>query len=79
MWLLLTQSCSSSGRQADAENELRQAVELSKNDPVRWATLVKFLAVTKQPEKAEKAFKEAQTNLAQLTEPTTILGLRRVL
>ena len=72
--LLLTRVLLDSGRQADAENELRQAVELSKNDPVRWITLVKILAETKQPDKAEKAFKEAKTNLAQLTEPTPSLA-----
>jgi tetratricopeptide (TPR) repeat protein len=72
--LLLTQVLLDSGRQADAENELRQAVELSKNDPVRWITLVKVLAETKQPDKAEKAFKEAKTNLAPLTEPTPSLA-----
>ena len=72
--LWLTQILLASGRQADAETELRQAVELSKNDPVRWITLVKVLAETRQPEKAEKAFKEAQTNLAQLTEPTPSLA-----
>ncbi len=72
--LLLTRVLLDSGRQADAENELRQAVELSKNDPVRWTTLVRVLAETKQPDKAEKAFKEAKTNLAQLTEPTPSLA-----
>ena len=75
VWLWLTQILLASGRQAEAETELRQAVELSKNDPVRWISLVKFLAETKQPEKAEKAFKEAQTNLAPLAQPMASLAL----
>jgi len=73
--LWLTQILRESGRQADAETELRQAVELSKNDPIRWINLVKFLAETKQPEKAEKALREAQTNLAQLAQPKASLVL----
>jgi cellulose synthase operon protein C len=73
--LWLTQILRASDRPAAAETELRQAVELSKNDPVRWVSLVKFLVETKQPEKAEKAFKEAQTNLAQVAQPNASLAL----
>jgi tetratricopeptide (TPR) repeat protein len=73
--LWLTTILLASDRPAAAETELRQAVELSKNDPVRWTSLVKLLVGTKQPEKAEKAFKEAQTNLAQAAQPTASLAL----
>jgi cellulose synthase operon protein C len=49
-----------SGRIADAETEIRQAVELSKSDPDRWITLVRFMLITKQLRKAEKAIKDAE-------------------
>ena len=52
-----------SGRRADAETEIRQAVELSKSDPDRWIALVKFLVLTKQPAKAVKAIKDAEAVL----------------
>ena len=58
IWLV--QILLSSGRQADAETEIRQAVELSKTDPDRWITLVQFMVVTKQLAKAEKAIKDAE-------------------
>jgi cellulose synthase operon protein C len=50
----------SSGRVADAETEICQAVELSKSDPDRWITLVQFMVITKQLRKAEKAIKDAE-------------------
>ena len=53
--------CLSSGRQDDAETEIRQAVELSKTDPDRWITLVRFLVITKQLAKAQKAIKDAES------------------
>ena len=74
-WLLLTQILLVGGNPDVAEIELRKAVELSKNDPVRWITLVKFLTETKQPEKAEKAYSEAQINLAQVAQPKAALAL----
>jgi cellulose synthase operon protein C len=54
-----------SGRQADAEAELRRAVELAPSDPVRWTTLVNFLIQTKQPAPAEKAIRDAEAKLPQ--------------
>ena len=50
-----------SGRQAEAETEIRQAIELSKTDPDRWITLVRFMVVTKQLAKAQKAIKDAES------------------
>ena len=41
-----------------------QAVDLSKNDPDRWITLVKFLVLNKQPVKAAEAIKDAEASLA---------------
>ena len=38
-----------------------QAVELSKTDPDRWITLVRFMVVTKQLAKAQKAIKDAES------------------
>ena len=58
IWLV--QILLSSGRQADAETEIRRAVELSKTDPDRWITLVQFMIITKQLEKARKAIKDAE-------------------
>ena len=43
-----------SGHQADAETELRQAVDLSKSDPERWITLVGFMVFTKQRRKPNR-------------------------
>jgi cellulose synthase operon protein C len=75
-WLWLAQILVASGRQANAELEIRQAIELSKKaDPVRWVGLVRFLAATRQPEKAEQAFKEAQTNLRRLGQPMAPLAM----
>ena len=62
IWLV--QILLSSGRQADAETEILQAVELSKTDPDRWITLVQFMVITKQLEKAKKAIKDAEAALS---------------
>jgi cellulose synthase operon protein C len=59
IWLV--QILLNSGRQSDAETEIRQAVELSKTDPDRWITLVRFLVITKQLAKAQKVIKDAET------------------
>ena len=61
IWLV--QILLSSGRQAEAETEILQAVELSKADPDRWITLVQFMVITKQLEKAEKAVRGAEVVL----------------
>ena len=61
--LWLVQILVDSGRQAEAETEIRQAIDLSKSDPDRWITLVQFMVFTKQPEKAAKAIKEAEAAL----------------
>jgi tetratricopeptide (TPR) repeat protein len=58
VWILLA-----SGRQGDAEAELRQAVDLAKTDPERWVNLVNVMVITKQTQKAEKAIQDAQANL----------------
>src|SRR5262249_46463460 len=44
-----------SGRKAEAEAELRQAIDSSNGDPNPWLALVQVLILTKQAEKAEKA------------------------
>ena len=61
-----------SGRQDEAETELRKAVDLSKSDPDRWITLVRFMVLTKQPEKAEKAIKDAEANLPKPEAPLAL-------
>ena len=58
--LWLVQILLSSGRQADAETEIRKAVDLAKTDSDRWITLVRFMIITKQLEKARKAIKDAE-------------------
>jgi tetratricopeptide (TPR) repeat protein len=60
------------GRQADAEVEIRRAVDLSKTDPDRWITLVQFLVFTKQPEKAAKAIEDAEATLPQAQAPLAL-------
>ena len=52
-----------SGEQARAETALREAVDLSKSDPDRWIALVDFMNITKQPDKAEQAIRDAEVNL----------------
>jgi len=52
-----------SQRLADAEKELRAAVEKSPLDPTRRVALVQFFTVTKQLGNAEKAVLEAETAL----------------
>jgi tetratricopeptide (TPR) repeat protein len=52
-----------SGHQAQAEAALREAVDLSKSDPDRWIALVLFMVLTKQPDKAEQAIRDAEGNL----------------
>ena len=52
------------GFRAEAEKELKDAVELSKQDPIRWITMVQWYTVlTKQLEKAEQAIQEAEKHL----------------
>jgi tetratricopeptide (TPR) repeat protein len=57
---------------SDAETELREVVNLDKSDPDRWIALVELLRLSKQPEKAEKAVREAEANLPQ---PKGLLAL----
>ena len=60
------------GIQTEAETEIRQAIDLSKNDPDRWITLVKFLVLTKQPAKAAKAIKDAEAALPASEAPLAL-------
>jgi cellulose synthase operon protein C len=62
----------SSGNLPDAENEIHQAVELAKTDPNRRITLVEFLVLTKQPEKAVKAIQDAEASLPQSQAPLAL-------
>jgi tetratricopeptide (TPR) repeat protein len=63
--LWLVQVLLAAGNLDGAETEIRKAIDLSKSDPDRWSTLVKFMILTKQPEKAEQAVRDAETNLPQ--------------
>jgi cellulose synthase operon protein C len=63
--LLLVQMLIANQRQAEAETELREAVDATPADPDRWLALVQFLAMTKQMEKAEKAAHDAESALKQ--------------
>ena len=49
--------------QAEAEAELRDAVNAARSDPDRWMILVLFLTQTKQMEKAEQAVRDAEVAL----------------
>lgn len=70
IWLV--QILLSSGRQADAESEIRQAVELSKSDPDRWIAMVQFMIVTRQLAKAEKAIKDAEASIPSEQAPLAL-------
>jgi len=61
-----------SGHQADAEVELRKAVDLSKSDPERWINLVGFMVFTNQSDKAEQAIRDAEKNLPQSQAPLAL-------
>ena len=52
-----------SGKLPEAEAEIRKAIDESKTDPNRWTALVEFLVLTKQPQKAQQAVREAEANL----------------
>jgi cellulose synthase operon protein C len=60
------------GRQAEAEDEIRQAVALSKSDPDRWITLVQLMVLTNQPEKAARAIQDAEAMLPQPQAPLAL-------
>ena len=66
-------------RPGDAEEQLRQAVALGKDDPNRWRTLVAYLVQSRQFDKAEAAISDAEANLTQaplaLADCCTRLGL----
>ena len=62
----------SAERQADAEVELRKAVDLAKSDPTRWITLVRFMVLTKQLVKAEQVIRDAEANLPQPQAPLAL-------
>ena len=70
IWLV--QVLVASGRQPEAESELRQAVDLAKSDPDRWLTMVQFLVSTKQPDKAEKTIREAERALSGPRAPIAL-------
>jgi cellulose synthase operon protein C len=62
----------SSGNLRDAEKEILEAVELAKSDPNRRITLVEFMILTKQPEKAVKAIQDAEASLPQSYAPLAL-------
>ena len=68
----LVQILLSSGHQAEAEVALHSAVDSSKSDPDRWITLVDFMVITKQAEKAEQAVRDAEKNLPESKVPLTL-------
>ena len=61
-----------SGREAEAETEIRQAVDLSRNDPDRWITLVQFLVLIRQPLKAAEEIKHAEAALPASEAPLAL-------
>ena len=61
-----------SGHQPQAETALREAVALSKSDPDRWISLVLFMILTKQPDKAEQAIRDAEGNLPKARVALTL-------
>jgi tetratricopeptide (TPR) repeat protein len=61
IWLV--QVLLSTGRPGEAETELLRAIDAEKSDPDRWITLVQFMVLTKQIEKAERAIQDAEAAL----------------
>jgi cellulose synthase operon protein C len=70
VWLV--QILLSSGKQVEAEHEIREAVNLSKSDPERWIMLVKFLVTTKQTAEAEKVISDVEANVPPLLAPLAL-------
>ena len=52
-------------RHDEAEAVLRKAIDAAKADPDRWISLVRFLVLTRQAEKAEQAVREAEAQHRQ--------------
>lgn len=48
----------------EAEKVLRQAIDAARAEPDRWITLVRFLTLTRQLDKAEQAVRDAEAPLA---------------
>ncbi len=61
-----------SGKPEDALTELQTAVNLAPTEPNRWLALVQGLVMTKQPEKAETAIKQAETALPPAVAPLAL-------
>ena len=70
IWLV--QVLLASGNPDKAESEIRQAVDLSKKDPNRWMTLVRFFVLTKKPAKAAEAIKDAEAALPASEAPLAL-------
>lgn len=60
----LSQVLMSERKNEDAERVLRQAIDVAKAEPDRWITLVRFLTLTRQFDKAGQAVREAEAPLA---------------
>jgi tetratricopeptide (TPR) repeat protein len=69
----LVQILQARGLQAAAEQELRNGVELAKDDPDRWIVMVWwYISSAKQMEKAEQAIGEAEKNLPATKAPMAL-------
>ena len=70
--LWLAQILLAGERPAEAAKELREAVDLSPNDPDRWITLVIFMVFTKQLGEAERIIHEAETKIPPAKAPLAL-------
>ena len=71
VWLV--QILQARGEPAAAEQELRNAVELSKDDPDRWIAMIRWYIVSiKQLEKAEQTMQQAEKNLPEAKAPMAL-------
>ena len=61
-----------SEHQAQAEKELRNAVNLDTSDPTRWDVLLGFMILTKQPGQAAKVIEEAEAKLPRARAPMAL-------
>ena len=62
----------SQGHQAEAETEIREAIDLSKGDADRWIMLVQFLVLTRQPARVAQVIKEAEAPLQKERAPVAL-------
>src|SRR5262249_5358562 len=75
-WVWLAQVLLQDRREAEAEAELRKAVDADKGEPERWLALLRLLVLTGQREKADQLVREAEASLTDATKAPLALAQR---